>query len=150
MQLDKQALVDEWDTLESLWAKGRNGEALTLAEMDLYPFAIMVIMAEGTVPTYRRTREQMVKSWGVVRNTFDATPAELADAVKHLMESAQNPFTPGAVKRFSERRIPQMRHKPVQTDERGATNRWQGSHGAHEDAIAQMTDEEKRRFGVIS
>jgi predicted DNA-binding transcriptional regulator AlpA len=151
--LNQEAMAEDWDRLEKLYAlvKRGGGDQLTESEILLVPFAAMVFATGANVPAYRRTKTAMLKAWGEVRKTYTATPEELLALGAHVASEAQKPWTPNAVKKFSDYEIATIRRMAVRANDGGRTksNRWQGGrHGQHEAGIATLTDEEKRRYGV--
>lgn len=127
-------------------AAKKNAE-LPESDLKLLGFATMVIASQANVPNYRRTKDSMIRAWTEVRRAYSPTPEEIALLAEHVVAAAQTPFTPGAVKKFSDFEIAKIRRTAVKSTGVQA-NRWQGSHGAYDDKIAALSDEEKRRYGV--
>jgi predicted DNA-binding transcriptional regulator AlpA len=157
-ELNNEALRTDFDQLLALATSALKGDAIDLDDRELVGFAVMVITAEANVPNYRKTKTALVKAWGQVRKAHGTTATEEATLAKYVVENASTPFTPGAVKRFSDYEITKMRRgerQPQSVEEfvknapPGTTHRWQGGHYGQHDAInAELTPEEKKRYGV--
>lgn len=148
-ELNKLALAEDFDDLERIYEAAKKNEELSESDMQLVGFSAMVILSLGHVPNYRRTKESMVRAWNEVRRAYSPTSQELVSLAQHLMNVAQTPFTPGAVKKFSDFEIAKIRRTTVaQKTPSNQVHRWQGSHGVHEDKIAALTPEEQARYGV--
>ena len=150
--LNQEALAEDWDKLEKVYDAAKRGDVDGLSEPEilLIPFAAMVFATGANVPSYRKTKTAMLKAWGELRADLTATPDELLALAQHVAAEAQKPWSAGAVKKFSEYEIAKIRRTAVKASSGGVkSNRWQGGrHGQHEERIAKLTDEEKRRFGV--
>lgn len=150
-ELNKLALAEDWDTLERIYetAKAGNGTDLPESDLQLLGFAAMVILNHANVPNYRRTKEQMIRAWNELRRAYEPTPTEVIALAQHLVITAQTPFVPGAVKKFSDFEIARLRRQAPKTDTgKAQVHRWQGAHGSHEELISKMTPEQRKRFGV--
>jgi hypothetical protein len=151
LELNRLALAEDWDELERIFKTGKQDRLDRESEIQLVGLAAMVIASGGNVPNYRRTKDQMIKAWGEVRSVYSATQSELVALAQYVVATAQSPWSPGAVKRFSENQITVMRRGAIKPadGERKQPNRWQGGrNGQLEESISRMTDEQKRRFGV--
>lgn len=149
-ELNQQALADELDDLQRIWETAKANGELPESEVQLVGFATMVIVSLGNVPNYRRTRASMVKAWGEVRQAYSPSPVELVALATHVATQAVTPWSPGAVKKFSDYEITKIRRTstPTQSSDRSQPDRWQGAHGSYEDEIAKLTPEERKRYGV--
>lgn len=148
-ELNKIALAEDWDTLERIYEAAKKNTELPESEIQLVGFAVMVIASQANVPNYRRTKDSMVRAWNEVRRAYEPTVTELVSLAQHVVATAQTPFTPGAVKKFSDFEIAKLRRSAARPQEgRLQSNRWQGAHGSHEEAIAKMTPEERKRWGI--
>lgn len=148
-ELNKLALAEDWDRLEAVYKAAKNDEPLPESDIELVGFATMVILSNATVPNYRVSKRTMTRAWNDVRAAYDPTPLELVKLATYLMTEADSPFISKAVKRFSDFEIAKIRRQAKKADDgRAQIHRWQGAHGSHEELIAKMTPEQRKRFGV--
>jgi hypothetical protein len=150
IELNRIALAEDWDDLERIYKAAKKNEGLPESDLKLVGFASMVIASEANVPNYRRTKDIMIRAWGEVRRAYTPTAEELALLAEHVVASAQTPFTPGAVKKFSDFEIAKIRRTAVAQNARPQQgwSRWQGAHGSADDEIANLTPEQRARYGV--